>query len=272
TYYHPYVLECKRKKLVITVYDMIHELFPDMFSKEDPTVENKKKLLYGADHIIAISESTKRDILRLYPDISPDKITVIYIGSNMAPVKECAISLPEKFMLFVGNRGAYKNFLAFMKSVKPLLEQDTELHLVCLGGGAFNEEENALIAGVENQVVQMDAFDSALAYAYSKALCFVFPSLYEGFGIPTLEAFACDCPVVLSDTSSMPEVGGDATVYFDPHDEEDMRNKIGQVISNKDLRNQMVQKGRRQLAEFQWENIAAETIECYRKVLKEGMS
>ncbi len=118
TYYNPYILRCKYNKLVITVYDMIHEIFPEMFSPNDKTISNKKQLLYAADHIIAISESTKRDILRIYPNISPDKISVIYIASNIAlNVPNIYMQLPEKFILFVGNRSIYKNFNRFMKSI-----------------------------------------------------------------------------------------------------------------------------------------------------------
>lgn len=268
TYYHPYILKSKYNKLVITVYDMIHELFPQMFSKNDKTAENKKKLIYGADHIIAISENTKKDILKLYPDISSDKITVIYIGSNMVrPPVQANIILPEKYILFVGNRDGYKNFATFFRSVRTILLKDPDLSLLCLGGGRFNEAEQILIKDVAKQVVQMDVFDADLAYAYSKALCFVFPSQYEGFGIPTLEAFGCDCPVVLSNSSSMPEVGGDAVVYIDPNDEKDMHDKILQVISDANLRQQMILKGRNQLSKFNWDNIANETINCYKKVV-----
>ena len=96
--------------------------------------------------------------------------------------------------------------------------------MVCLGGGAFNDDELRLMDGVSDQVIQMSANDKELTYAYSKAVYFVFPSLYEGFGIPTLESFACNCPAVLSNTSSMPEVGG-AALYFDPYDENDIRKK-----------------------------------------------
>lgn len=271
TYYNPYVLKHKGNKLVITVYDMIHEIYPQMFSSADKTSEYKKKLLYGADHIIAISESTKKDILRIYPDIPSDKITVIYLAGNLEKdFENVNISLPEKYILFVGNRGAYKNFNAFMKSVKPILEADAELNLVCFGGGAFNEQEKALMGDVCNQVIQLNAYDSELAYAYSKALCFVFPSLYEGFGIPTLEAFGCGCPVVLSNTSSMPEVGGDAAVYFDPSDEKDMTCKIRQVIYDESLRGKMIENGQIQFSKFRWDKITEETIECYKKVLGRG--
>ena len=271
TYYHPYVLKCKNKKIVVTVYDMIHEIFPNMVSQSDVTAENKKKMIYGADHIIAISQSTKNDILKFYPDIPPEKISVIYIASNMTPLSEKKqIDLPRDFILFVGNRGAYKNFNAFMRSVKPILSDNPDLYLVCLGGGAFSDEERELMGDVQDRVIQKNAFDAELAYAYSKALCFVFPTLYEGFGIPTLEAFACDCPAVISNTSSMPEVGGDAAVYFNPSDESDMRNKIRQVVEDKDLRNHMIEKGRERLSKFDWRTIAEETIECYKNVLNQG--
>jgi glycosyltransferase involved in cell wall biosynthesis len=98
----------------------------------------------------------------------------------------------------------------------------------------------------------------------------VFPSLYEGFGIPTLEAFSCNCPVLLSNQSSLPEVGGDAALYFDPYDEKDMYEKISKVITDAELRSQMIEKGRIQLQKFNWNDIAAQTIECYKKVLEAG--
>lgn len=272
TYYHPYILKCKYKKLVITVYDMIHELFPDMFPAEDPTKQNKKIMMDAADHIIAISESTKRDILKLYPDIPSKKISVIYIAGNLSTKIQCAnLNLPEKYILFVGNRGIYKNFKAFFNSIEPILIKDTNLHLVCIGGGPFDGEEREMIDKVSNRVIQMNAHDSELAYAYSKAICFIFPSLYEGFGIPTLEAFGCNCPVVLSNTSSMLEVGGDAAIYFDPYNQENMREKIEEVIYDTELREQMKARGQIQFSKFNWDSIVQETVSCYKNVLGEAV-
>ena len=113
----------------------------------------------------------------------------------------------------------------------------------------------------------MNVDDQTLSYAYSHALCFVFPSLYEGFGIPTLEAFACNCPVVLSNTSSMPEVGGDAAEYINPYDVNDMTQKIQNVLNDENLRVRMIEKGREQLKKFDWDEIAQQTIDCYKEVL-----
>lgn len=271
TFYDPYVLKRKKGRVVVTVYDMIHELFPELFSKHDHETENKKKLLYQADHIIAISESTKRDILKLYPDIPEDKISVIYIGSSFQYEDKIpeGISLPDKYVLFVGRRESYKNFERFFTAMKKLLAQDSKLQLVCIGGGAFNEQEKEQIGEYMDRVMQINANDSVLAYAYSHAECFVFPSLYEGFGIPTLEAFTCNCPVVLSNSSSMPEVGGDAVVYFDPENVEDIAAGIKRVLDDPELREQMKQKGRKQLEQFAWPEIARQTVACYQQVIGE---
>lgn len=271
TYFDPYILDyISNQKLIITVYDMIYELLPGKLGKSDEVIEGKKKLLYASDHIIAISESTKRDILKFYPDIPADRISVIYIGNSFrASDSDNKAELPEKYILFIGNRGAYKNFKTFFEGIQPILEEDKDMYLVCVGGGAFNAEESSMIKGVDDRVIQMDVSDDILQQTYSHAQCFVFPSLYEGFGIPTLEAFSCDCPVVLSNTSSMPEVGGDAVLYINPEDSEDIRNKVHELISNKDLRSDLIKKGREQLKLFDWNKIVPQILDCYDSCLKQ---
>ncbi|MCR5587872.1 MAG: glycosyltransferase family 4 protein [Lachnospiraceae bacterium] len=272
TYYDPYLLKFAKGKVVFTVYDMIQELFPEIVVPVvDRTIPRKKKLLHKCDHIIAISESTKRDILKLYPDIPEDKISVIYIGSSFkyTDAVPTDITFPERYILFVGRREAYKNFENFFRAVKPILKKDKSLHLVCVGGGAFNESEQKKLAGVEDQVMQLNANDEVLAYAYSHAECFVFPSKYEGFGIPTLEAFTCNCPVVLSNTSSMPEVGGDAAVYFDPENVAEMNHQINKVLNDEELRKEMIEKGKVQLKKFSWKKITKQIVDCYEKVLNQ---
>ena len=269
TYFDPYFLKYNKGKLVLTVYDMIHELMSDYFSDAATVIENKKLLMHKADRIIAISESTKKDILRLYPDIDEKKISVIYIGSNFnaSDTKERDERFPSRYVLFVGTRRIYKNYDRFFESMIPILEDDRDLHLVCIGGGKFTEQELARQKKYEDRIHQMTVDDQTLCYAYSHALCFVFPSLYEGFGIPTLEAFACNCPVVLSNTSSMPEVGGNAVEYINPYDVNDMTQKIQNVLNDENLRVRMIEKGREQLKKFDWDEIAQQTIDCYKEVL-----
>lgn len=208
--------------------------------------------------------------MKIYPDIPESKIKVIYIASDFKKNESQKLNykFPKKYILFVGNRWIYKNYNLFFQSVSQLLKDDKELSLVCVGGGKFSDAEMEMHGNLSNRIFQMSVDDDILSFAYSHALCFVFPSLYEGFGIPTLEAFACDCPVVLSNTSSMPEVGGNAAVYFDPYDADDMRGKINRVIYDSVLRQQMIVKGRNQLKKFDWNQIAKQTMECYEEVLK----
>lgn len=274
TYYSPYILKGlkrSKQKLVLTVYDMIHELFPEILN-DKIAIECKKKMMYAADHIIAISNNTKNDILKLYPDIPEDKISVIYIGSNFGKRESLSVIpiLPSNYVLFVGNRDGYKNFVNFWKAMSKVLSENDNLDVVCVGGGPFTAEEKNLIGEHIDRVKQIDMNDDVLSYAYTHAKCFVFPSLYEGFGIPTLEAFACDCPVLLSNTSSFPEVGGQAAQYFDPYDIEDIKDKIEAVVADKEKRKRMIGAGREQLKKFDWKEVAQQTYNCYKEILQRG--
>lgn len=270
TFFDPYILEyVNNQKLVVTVYDMIHELFPEYYDNPENVISGKKRLLYAADKIIAISENTKKDILNIYPDIPSDKIEVIYIGNSFKLRHNIEQGgLPDKYILFVGQRSRYKNFNVFFKGVEPLLMRDKNLYLLCVGGGTFDENENRLLSAVKDRVIQMDVNDAILQEAYTNAQCFVFPSLYEGFGIPTLEAFSCDCPVVLSNTSSMPEVGGNAVLYINPNDPSDIENKVSLILTNKDVRNDLICKGREQLKHFDWNILVPEILNCYAGCLR----
>lgn len=268
TYYNPYMVGRKHGTMAITVYDMIHEIFPELL--KDKTSENKKKIVHETDHIIAISESTKRDILKYYDDIPQSKISVIYIGTDMKKCMDMQLKelFPDKYILFVGNREIYKNFDAFTCAIIPILKENAHLHVVCTGGGKFTQEELLLMEGYHTRFHQINCDDRMLSAAYTFAQAFVFPSKYEGFGIPTLEAFSCDCPVVLSNTSSMPEVGGDAALYFDPNSIPDMTEKIRMVLEDEALRQELIEKGQQQVqsSKFNWDVIAQQTYQCYKKI------
>lgn len=268
TYYDPYILDMCHYPIVLTVYDMISEIFRESFTDSDR--ENKSRMIHAADHMIAISESTKRDIIRFYPEIPSEKITVIYIGSNLTKVDDAELrnNFPSKYVLFVGDRRAYKNFNTFSEAMEMILENDSELHVVCTGGGPFKEEEIKALGNKAERYHQINCDDNLLSAAYMNAQCFVFPSKYEGFGIPVLEAFACDCPVILSNTSSLPEVGGDAAEYCDPNNIESIRDAIVKVLYSPEHRNELILKGREQRKKFDWNVITEQTLECYRKVIK----
>lgn len=266
TYYDPYFLNNKGQPVVLTVYDMIHERFPHYFMNDKSIFQYKKQSIMGADKIIAISESTKRDLLHFYPEVSEDKINVIYLGSSAKPFKEVNNSYGS-YILFTGKRDKYKNFNSFAEAVAPLLIQ-YDLNLVCTGNN-FTPEEIGFFEslGIRNRVYSKFVNDVELALLYSNAILFAFPSLYEGFGIPILEAFTNHCPLVLSDTSSFPEIAGDAGVYFDPNSINDIRKKIDDVIGSQSLRNELVLKGNERLKLFNWKKCAESTADVYHTLI-----
>lgn len=272
TYYDPYFLKYIGKKpFVLTVYDMIHEKFTEMFSPKDKTTEQKKLLVEKATKIIAISESTKKDLIELF-GTDESKIEVVYLGNSMCPKLDIGINfhIPKRYLLFVGNRGLYKNFERFIKSIYDILKQNKELFVLCAGGGNFNIKENQLFneLGISNQILQYNVDDNSLAYFYQNALAFIFPSLYEGFGIPILEAFACGCPVLCSNVSSLPEVAGDAACYFDPYSEDSIRNAVLKLLNNSNYRDDLIKKGYEQLKRFSWEITAEKTKKLYESIIK----
>jgi glycosyltransferase involved in cell wall biosynthesis len=223
-----------------------------------------------ADRIISISKNTKKDLVDFF-NINPDKIDVIYHGFNLSNnriYKRRIIDTFGKYILFVGARSLYKNFKVFAEAVSKLLKLEMGLKLVCVGT-PFTSDEKALLSKlrIEDQTIVLNVEDSTLYDLYSNALVFVYPSLYEGFGIPILEAFANNCPVCLSNTSSFPEVAGDAGVYFDPYDHESILEAVTKVLYDSNLKNQMIKAGKEHLAGYSWKKMAEETIVSYNKTL-----
>lgn len=267
TYFNPYFYtDINNKPFVLTVYDMIYELFPNLFI-DDPhnVVANKLFLMEKATKIIAVSNNTKKDILKFYPHIDESKIEVIYHGNSIKIEENVDVVVPEKYILYVGSRWHYKNFTFLVDALKNILDEDNTLVLLCAGGGEFNDEEEALIRnlGLEDKIVQQKFEDFELGHFYKNALCFVFPSMYEGFGIPVLESMACGCPIVLSNSSSFPEVAGEAGIFFDLGDKQDLQNKIRTLLNNDLLREEYSQKGLIQVKNFDWDYAAEKCLEVY---------
>ncbi|CAN5196380.1 glycosyltransferase family 1 protein [soil metagenome] len=273
TFFHPYFLKfIGNKPFVVTYHDATKDKFGDKFGHLDnASKELKQTLLDRSAHIIAVSENTKNDLIEIF-QIKPDKITTIHHATNFRSLSvpdTFQIKTPESYLLYVGARGSYKNFLPFLKAIAPLLKKYPQLHLICGGGGAFNPEENQLIdsLGVASQVMYYSIDDQILYRLYQHALAFVYPSLYEGFGIPILEAFATGCPVVLSNTSCFPEVAQDAALYFDPESETSIRQQIESIILNDTLRQSLRQKGYVRQEAFSPEKVVTKTLEVYQRVL-----
>ncbi|MGP9688739.1 glycosyltransferase family 4 protein [Psychrobacter sp. AOP22-C1-C5] len=266
----------KKSINVITVYDMIHELFPDDFSAKDNTADLKSITIKQADHVICISESTKKDLLKIY-DIPESNVSVTYLGyHSLRNIKSNFIedgnidNLDRPFLLFVGHRGGYKNFLKFLKAVSISKRLVKDFDIVAFGGGKFSLDEKRYISELgfhEDQVKNIQGGDDILSILYSKATLFVYPSLYEGFGLPPLEAMDHGCPVICSNTSSIPEVVGNAALKFSPLDIEDMNCTMEKAIYDCSIRDNLVLAGLERTKNFSWEKCAANTLKVYRSIL-----
>lgn len=268
TFFGDYYLDhLKGKPYVLTVHDMIIELYPE-FINSPQFIQRKKKLVDNAAHIIAVSENTKLDIINVF-GTSADKISVIYHASSLVDGEKRVHNLPEKYLLYVGDRRlGYKNFSFFISAIHPILLANKGLCIVCTGDRFTAEEDNFFEAlGIKDQLKIIFVKDTELLTLYKSALMFIYPSYYEGFGIPILEAFQAECPVVLSTGSCFPEVAADAGMYFDAKSPEQLRSAISGLLDNKELRREMIQKGKLRLQDFSWQKSALQTVDIYKNVL-----
>jgi glycosyltransferase involved in cell wall biosynthesis len=269
TYHHPRNLAPERSRIVITIYDMIHERLPP----SDANEALKRDIALGvkrADKVICISESTRRDLLHVHPEIAA-KTEVVLLGFDPVETTRSAAALHGKpYLLYVGMRWrGYKNFEGLLSAYGSSELLKSQFDLVCVGGGEFSAEERRKIdaAGVADKVFQYAADDAALRSFYRHAHLFVYPSLYEGFGIPPLEAMAADCPVVCMHVSSMPEVCGDAVEYAFPDQPESLRSAIERVALSTERAEALRAAGRDRLKLFSWRECARQTSEIYKGVV-----
>ncbi len=290
-YFEPFFLTLPFRKKFRTVVT-VHDLTPFVFPKDFPTgVKGRIKWLLqrnnlrNADAIIADSESSKKDIIT-YTGIQESKITVVYLaaGEEFKRImnEELRINnlrnkynLPEKFALYVGDVTWNKNLPRLIKAVKK-----TNIPLVMVGKALLQKEfdkENAwnqdlitiqgLIKSDKRIITVGFVSTEELVLLYNTATVFVIPSLYEGFGLPILDAFLVGCPVITSNVSSMPEVGGKAALYANPLDVDDIRGKLKEILEDKYLREELVKKGFEQVKKFSWEKCANETAQVYRNLV-----
>jgi glycosyltransferase involved in cell wall biosynthesis len=271
TYYEPYFLdELGGKPYVLTVYDMIHELFPEHFRLDDPVAAHKKLLVDRAAHVIAISASTKRDLMSVY-GVPSTKVSVVHLGGSLETIEfDQALKLPQRYLLLVGTRVGYKNCYFAIRALSRLLAAQPDLTLVCAGGGSFSDAELRFFAelGISDRIRYYPAGDAQLATLYRKADAFLFPSLYEGFGIPVIEAFSCECPVVASNTPALMEVAGEAAEYFDPKCLDSLSEAVLRVTSNSRRRAELQSLGKARIAQFSWRDCAIKTAEVYQSILR----
>jgi len=254
---------------VTTVYDMVHELFESSFSKTDKTKQNKLETCERVDHILCISQSTKNDLLQLL-NINESKVSVVHLGVNLDTFQRPnVVNLfgSQPYILYVGTRGGYKNFSRFLKACAASSLIKNQIKIIAFGGGDFCASELDQIKKLgfnDDYVVQLSGSDELLSSLYANAMCFVYPSLYEGFGLPPLESMAAGCPVVSSNSSSMPEIVGNAGIFFNPNSVDDIREAIETTLTDSLLRNQLITLGYKNIKRFSWEKCAANTYEVYK--------
>lgn len=272
TYYDGGVAASKKTPYIVTVYDMIHEKFPGDFRERDRTTELKRESVARADHVLCISESTKKDLTEIF-GIASEKLTVVHLGTDgvafPSAIKERLAPQRKPFLLYVGARKGYKNFLGLLEAVAGSQRLKGHFDIRAFGGKPFSKEEAGTIKSLgfgDGDVTWVPGDDGVLRDLYRSAAAFIYPSLYEGFGLPPLEAMSNGCAVVSSNTSSMPEVVGDAGIYFDPASTESMTDAIERVVYSIDLTDKLINKGYQRVQAFTWQRCAEGTRDVYRKM------
>ena len=261
SYFLPYL---NGKPFVLTVHDMI----PELLGVDEPQAKQKKILCPLATHIHVPSQNTKDDLMRIM-GIPSEKITVIPHGSpDIPPQREPLFDFP--YLLYVGARWSYKNFEPFITECTHVISHSPNLHVVCTGE-AFSDEEISLLSKlkIQEQAISMPhTTEDQLQALYQHAVAFVYPSAYEGFGIPILEAFVNGCPVLLNNASCFPEVGGDAAIYFDINRRGDLAEHLEAFLQAPEQdRNDLIASGRERAKLFSWGKSARKLSDVYKTIL-----
>jgi len=261
----------KKNKTVITIYDFIHEKFPEYFKNSRKIIENKKRLINIADKIICISNSTKDDLINYY-DIDEKKIEVIYLGCDyldMFNLESGKRDLNEKpYILFIGEREGYKNFKILLDAFYyGKLYKD--FNLITFGGKEFNNSELGLLQkySLTDYCKHLSGDDGLLVNTFKNAFCLVYSSYYEGFGLPLIEAMSLGCPVICSNSSAMAEISNNSALLFNPSDHEELTYLIKSIKEDNNLRSKLIKSGIKNASKFTWKNTAKKTINLYKSII-----
>lgn len=270
---------------VLTVHDLIFRHLPEHHKPLNRWYLHWALPLYcrRADRVIAVSEATRQDLIAAY-DLPPKKVHVIHEAAapRFRPTSDAAqaevraqYGLPTRYLLFVGTLEPRKNLTRLLRVWTPLRRSGVVPPLVLVGARGWLID--AFFAALEHNDCREDVIlpgyvtDEDLPAVYGGATALVFPSLYEGFGLPPLEAMACGTPVACSNVSSMPEVVGDAAVAFDPRDDAAMTEALRRIVGDSDLRADLRDRGLQRAGQFSWACTARETVTLYRELLNGGL-
>ncbi|MDA7672695.1 glycosyltransferase family 4 protein [Akkermansiaceae bacterium] len=250
---------------------------PDLFGERNRSTELKKMAVMRSDHIICISNKTKEDLIEIF-GTEEEKISVIYHGSEwLDPISSHLLkeepplseSQQKPYFLYVGQRNHYKNFGILVKAfgASPRFKKDFQIKL--FGGPQLSKEESEMFGelGISStSVIHESGSDLDLAKLYRNAVALVYPSTYEGFGLPPLEAMTQGCPVIASSSAPMPEVIGPAAEYFDPSSIDDLLRALDKFAYSVTRRQELIELGYERAKDFSWRRCALETIKVYRGV------
>jgi glycosyltransferase involved in cell wall biosynthesis len=280
TYFDPYFLQRlgpptpgssgRIPKFVMSIYDVIPELYPELFADaNDPQREGRQKMIARADHITVISEAVKKDVIDVY-GVDPDKISVVYLASNLTEVEPEPNRLEkDDYLLYVGDRTKYKDWGFLIAAIAQVLKSKN-IKLINVGGGAFTSEERELISqlGLKNLVVHRGGPTSAQIAAYFRdARALLYPSYAEGFGIPVVEAMHFGTPVIASDASCLPEIAGDAALLLPPKQASAWADGVASLLDNASLAQTLSEKGRVRALDFSYAKSAEQLIQVYQRLI-----
>ncbi|HEY0904784.1 MAG TPA: glycosyltransferase family 1 protein [Marmoricola sp.] len=252
-------------KAVTTVYDFTVEVMPELFGDTAADLRNKQIFLERCDALACISETTRADLHRLHPRLDkPVVVTPLAVSEQFHSASDRRVrGIPEPYLLHVGNRAPHKNLDLLMRAFRELMPTHPDLHLVLSGAAAPGEVEALRELGILERTRLVKVSDRDLPSLYRRAAAFVFPSRYEGFGLPALEAMAAGCPAVVSSTPALVEVTADAALVVDPDDVDGLVATLEQVLADRACADRLVRSGRERAATFSWRRTAELTATAY---------
>jgi glycosyltransferase involved in cell wall biosynthesis len=273
TTFHKYLLPFahRKSKIVVTIHDLVPFIVPELSNNKaskDYKHKYEHELALLADKIITVSENTKKDIIKTW-NIAKEKIVVIYNGVDVSEIElPQERFITQKYILYVGQRGSQKNFENFIEAFIKIKNTCKDVFIVCTGIPFRNYEiEYLKEKDVYEKIIKVEVSDIDLKRLYRDAEMFIYPSFYEGFGIPLLEAMVQGCPVTCSNRSCFPEIAEDAALYFDPYSIDDIAEKMEKILTDKNLRKYLVEKGKNRSKFFSWDKTAEGYINVYKSVL-----
>lgn len=267
----------RAKKRVTTIHDVCHLAYQDSLSwiKRCYAKIMIKSAATLSDHVITGSRFSRDEIIK-HTKIDPSKISSIHYGVNQQLFSSISTQishpLPENFFLFVSTLSPHKNVTRLLRAWHCVIQKYPDWQLVLAGKAVKNKDYLQVFDEYSNlrEHVKFLGFvdDQQLLHIYQKAKAMIYPSLYEGFGLPPLEAMAAGCPTMVSTAASIPEICGDASLYFNPLNEEDIAQKMCSLIETPSLRHSLIDRGKERIDQFSWEKTAKEHIEVIESILR----